>query len=310
MFLFNNRLYLFLYRTHVKLTGEHQLLVNSKFCEKMHWTDSPIGKQVNDYGRVVGLLDSFAFPGTPNDDVPVMIEWISGIGFCMEVRLKAPFNENLQKLNEEMKHLYPQDELTFLSIEQTISDYAASVRIFRNVTLWASVTILLIVMMGLMGYANDEIRLRSKEIAIRKVNGAETSDILRLLSQEVLWLAVPSVLLGVFGAYKTGQIWIGRFKDIVPLPVVGYVIVGCLLLAFIVGCVLLKTWYIAKENPVRSIRNEWEAVKKLFPSRNIQTFVPVNFTTSKPASDCFLLGMEVFGSIPSRMISLDSLTIN
>lgn len=238
------------------LTGEHQLLVNSKFCEKMHWTDSPIGKQVNDYGRVVGLLDSFAFPGTPNDDVPVMIEWISGIGFCMEVRLKAPFNENLQKLNEEMKHLYPQDELTFLSIEQTISDYAASVRIFRNVTLWASVTILLIVMMGLMGYANDEIRLRSKEIAIRKVNGAETSDILRLLSQEVLWLAVPSVLLGVFGAYKTGQVWIGRFKDMVPLPVAGYVIVGCLLLAFIVGCVLLKSWYIAKENPVKSIRNE------------------------------------------------------
>ncbi|WP_373827123.1 ABC transporter permease, partial [Bacteroides heparinolyticus] len=131
-----------------------------------------------------------------------------------------------------------------------------SVRIFRNVTLWASVTILLIVMMGLMGYANDEIRLRSKEIAIRKVNGAETSDILRLLSQEVLWLAVPSVLLGVFGAYKTGQIWIGRFKDMVPLPVTGYVIVGCLLLAFIVGCVLLKSWYIAKENPVKSIRNE------------------------------------------------------
>ena len=50
------------------LTGEGQLLVNSVFCEKMNWTDSPIGKRVNDYGTVVGLLDSFSFADMPNDN--------------------------------------------------------------------------------------------------------------------------------------------------------------------------------------------------------------------------------------------------
>ena len=52
------------------LTGEGQLLVNSVFCEKMNWTDSPIGKRVNDYGTVVGLLDSFSFADMPNDNLP------------------------------------------------------------------------------------------------------------------------------------------------------------------------------------------------------------------------------------------------
>lgn len=47
------------------LTGEGQLLVNSVFCEKMNWTDSPIGKRVNDYGTVVGLFDSFSFADMP-----------------------------------------------------------------------------------------------------------------------------------------------------------------------------------------------------------------------------------------------------
>lgn len=56
------------------LTGEGQLLVNSVFCEKMNWTDSPIGKRVNDYGTVVGLLDSFSFADMPNDNLPVMVE--------------------------------------------------------------------------------------------------------------------------------------------------------------------------------------------------------------------------------------------
>ena len=56
------------------LTGEGQLLVNSVFYEKMNWTDSPIGKRVNDYGTVVGLLDSFSFADMPNDNLPVMVD--------------------------------------------------------------------------------------------------------------------------------------------------------------------------------------------------------------------------------------------
>ena len=61
----------------------------------------------------------------------------------------------------------------FVQWKKEMRSYSESVRIFRDVTLLASVTILFIILMGLIGYVNDEIRLRSKEIAIRKVNGAE-----------------------------------------------------------------------------------------------------------------------------------------
>ena len=110
--------------------------------------------------------------------------------------------------------------------------------------------------MWLVGYVDDEIRLRSKEIAIRKVNGAETSGILRLLSRDVLWIAIPSVVLGTLGAYEVGQIWISQFSDVVLLPIVGYISIGFLLLAFIVGCVVMKSWHVANENPVKSIKSE------------------------------------------------------
>jgi len=156
------------------LTGEGQLLVNSVFCEKMNWTDSPIGKRVNDYGTVVGLLDSFSFADMPNDNLPVMVEWTGKTAATLHVRLKEPLDENLARLNEEMHRIYPQKSLVFRSVEQEMRSYAESVRVFRDVTLLVSLTILFIILMGLIGYVNDEIRLRSKEIAIRKVNGAET----------------------------------------------------------------------------------------------------------------------------------------
>ena len=160
--------------------------------------------------------------------------------FCLEARLKEPFDDNLRRLNEDMSRLYPQDDLVFRSMEQMLDNYAESVRVFRDVTLWASVTILFIILMGLVGY----------------VDGAETSGILRLLSRDVLWISIPSVVLGTFVAYEVGQIWISQFSDVVLLPIVGYISIGFLLLAFIVGCVVMKSWHVANENPVNSIKSE------------------------------------------------------
>lgn len=238
------------------LTGEGQLLVNSVFCEKMNWTDSPIGKRVNDYGTVVGLLDSFSFADMPNDNLPVMVEWTGKTTATLHVRLKEPLDENLARLNEEMHRIYPQKSLVFRSVEQEMRSYAESVRVFRDVTLLVSLTILFIILMGLIGYVNDEIRLRSKEIAIRKVNGAETESILLLLSRDVLWLAIPSVAIGIGGACRAGKLWASQFSDVVPFPIGGYILVGCLLLLFIVATVVLKAWCIANENPVKSIKSE------------------------------------------------------
>ena len=96
-----------------------------------------------------------------------------------------------------------------------------------------------------------------KEIAIRKVNGAETESILLLLSRDCAWLAIPSVASRYLGeACRAGKLWASQFSDVVPFPIGGYILVGCLLLLFIVATVVLKAWCIANENPVKSIKSE------------------------------------------------------
>lgn len=75
------------------------------------------------------------------------------------------------------------------------------VRVFRNATVVAGVVMFFIMLMGLLGYTADEVQRRSKEIAIRKVNGAEASSILSLLGRDVLWVAGPAVLVGVAASW-------------------------------------------------------------------------------------------------------------
>ena len=97
---------------------------------------------------------------------------------------------------------------------------------------------------------------RSKEIAIRKVNGAEASSILRLFSKDIFWISLPAVFLGGLGAWYIGGVWIEQFVEGVDFGICGFLLIACIVLLLIIGCVVFKAWRIANENPVDSIKSE------------------------------------------------------
>jgi putative ABC transport system permease protein len=234
-----------------------ELLVNETFVKQMRWTDDPIGQFVDHYGTVVGVVEDFV-----SDDFyfssmdPVAIAYQEEFNQCVHVKLKAPFKENLRKLNETMRQVFPDEDVLFLSLEEELLTQYKSVRQFGQATQMASVTILFLILMGLLGYTNDEVYRRSKEIAIRKVNGAEVHHILAMFSKDILYVALPSVILGVWASWYVSRIWIEMFAEQIPLRAFLFISIGALALAVIVGCVLARSWRIANENPVNSIKNE------------------------------------------------------
>jgi len=141
-------------------------------------------------------------------------------------------------------------------LEQALADSYNSVRVFRNSTIVATFVILFITLMGLIGYTNDETQRRSKEIAIRKVNGAEASGILELLAKDVLVTALPAVLLGTLASWYVGELWMSQFATTMGSTIPYYIMTALVTLLMIVGVVLVKTWKIANENPVISIKSE------------------------------------------------------
>lgn len=238
------------------LSGPNQLLVSPSYVEQMGWQGSGVGEVVTGMGTVVGVIEPFCVSTLPAGDEPLEIGWEGDLGDCLHVRLKEPLAENLRKLNDAMKEMYPQEEIVFYSLEQDLERGYHPTRIFRDATMLASITILFITIMGLIGYTNDEVRRRSKEIAIRKVNGADTSIILQLLSKDIAWIALPSILIGVCGAYYVSDLWLSQFRDVIEPHIGWYVLVALCLLIFIIGCVVWKSWHIANENPVKSIKSE------------------------------------------------------
>ena len=153
--------------------------------------------------------------------------------------------------------MYPNRTPVFISYEQSLQNIFHKQHTFRNAVWIACIAILAITLMGVIGYTNDEVHRRSKEIAIRKVNGAEVGNILQILCRDVAIIAVPSVAIGVLLSWQVGEMWVSsNFKDILTISPLLYIGVAIVTMLFILGTVIIKSWRVANENPVNSIKSE------------------------------------------------------
>ena len=198
------------------------------------------------------MVNSFFTP-----QLPVIMFGSDRMSYCnFTVRVSELTPEYLREMNDRIAELFPDEDVGFTVLKTIIESQYEGTRHFRDGVFVASIVILLITLMGLLGYITDEMHRRSKEIAIRKVNGATAPNILRLLSKDVLVTAFPAILLGVIASRVVGESWLRQFADKIPLTVFIFISTALLVLAIIWGCVILKSWNIANENPVRSIKNE------------------------------------------------------
>ncbi len=242
---------------------DKEILINEEMVRQIGWTDSPIGKNLedgkNNFGTIVGVVKDYVVQSAYMPQAPVALmsnlEWMNVLN-KRNIILKEPFGENLAKINTLMKEAFPTVDIVFRSARQEIDKQYQEVRRFRNVVIIASIAILLIALMGLFGFVNDEIQRRSKEIAIRKVNGAEVPDILRLVSGNIFWTALSAVLVGIVFAYIVSNKWLEQFSDRVSVNGGHFLVVIIIILLLIMGSVIGRSWNVANENPVNSIKNE------------------------------------------------------
>ena len=236
------------------------LLVNEEVVRRMKWTDGAVGKRLNnvpdEWGTIVGVFRDVRNEGFESPQQAIVLVANPYANLVSEVRLKPPYDDNLHRLNAFVEETFPDVYLHFVPLADKVRDMYSNVSRFRNAVWLTSAFIMLIVLVGLIGYVGDETRRRSKEIAIRKVNGACVADILRLLMRGILRVAVPTVLAGTVAAWLVGRVWLGQFVEQAVVSPLWLVLLALLLLALVVAVVVLKAWRIANENPVLSIKSE------------------------------------------------------
>ena len=162
-----------------------------------------------------------------------------------------------EKILEAIKEFAPDGE------EMEVKSYAAEVRAqyadnrkMRNTILVGALFALLISLIGLIGYVSDEANRRSKEIAIRKVHGAVSGEIVGLFVGEVLKLSLVAAVVGAVGAFFVARKWIEQFAfriNLSPWYFIGAAVIVLAIVAIVIG---VSSWRIARMNPVKSLKDE------------------------------------------------------
>jgi putative ABC transport system permease protein len=114
----------------------------------------------------------------------------------------------------------------------------------------------LVACLGLLGLAVFTAERRTKEIGVRKVFGARTRDIVRLLVWQASKPVVAANLIAWPLAWWAMRDWLNGFDARIALTPVPFVAAGALALAVAVGTVAAHTVRIARANPIHALRYE------------------------------------------------------
>ena len=110
--------------------------------------------------------------------------------------------------------------------------------------------------LGLLGMAEFSSVKRTKEIGIRKVNGAKVSEILSMLNKDfVKWVAIAFVLACPIAYYAMSK-WLENFAYKTTLSWWVFALAGVLALGIALLTVSFQSWKAATRNPVEALRYE------------------------------------------------------
>ena len=252
-----------------------EIVVDEKFVKKMaeftDWSDGAVGKQVfitghdrsDDTGRryftISGVYKSYLIGNLTGVDPRPSALFYGEIGSMRSWMPHTFFKvrpEALPKVRQALEKALEGREINILSYEEQMRAAYADSKKMRNTMAIGAVFSLLIALLGLIGFIRDESLRRSKEMAVRKINGATTRDILGVFSSDILKLSGVMAVIACIAAFFVARKWLEQFAEKVSLNPLYFIGGAVLVLLIVLGVVVLNCLRIASANPVESLKNE------------------------------------------------------
>ena len=256
-----------------------EMAVDEKFVTRMaefaDWSDGAVGKQVcitghdhpivlsNDMGvtpyTISGVYKSYLIGNLVRVDprpsvlfraeIGSMSSWMPHILFKVDPK-------SLPKVKEALEQALEGREINIISYEEQMRAAYDDSKKMRNTMALGAVFSLLIALLGLIGFIRDESLRRSKEMAVRKINGATTRDILSVFAKDIMKLSAVMAVIACVAAFFVAHKWLEQFAEKVSLNPLYFLGGAILVLLIVLGVVVLNCLHIARANPVESLKNE------------------------------------------------------
>lgn len=238
-------------------------MMADKLAIAMDWKDGVVGKTLRVSGHsdpsyeVIGVYDDIRTDAINSELMaPSALFYGNYAARNLVIKFHNLTAENLKKADVLIKGMLPDKDVSVVSYSVGMKDLYADSLQFRNSVLLGGIITLIITLVGLIGYISDETNRRGKEIAVRKINGATEKNILSLISLDVLYMALPAVIIGTIISRFVGEKWLQQFSEKIPLSTGLFIFCSVVVIVVILATVVYRSWQVAIANPVLSLKSE------------------------------------------------------
>ena len=223
--------------------------------------DNPIGAKLKHsrLGRnfeVIGVIKDFHLNSLDNPILPMYFSWFTSRNNQIVANISSvDMASTIEFIESEVEKITStKPHVSFLD-DEFDKQYQSDDNFAELVGYFAALAIL-IACMGLLGIATHAIKVRIKEVGIRKIMGASALQILFILMGSFLINVVISAVLAVPIGWLIMDRWLENYAYHINMSWWIFA-VACGLTVFIaMGTIIWQSWQASSQNPARLIRYE------------------------------------------------------
>lgn len=239
-----------------KYSSEGMPVVINESAKKLLGEKDVIGKRIGD-NIIVGVVKDFHFKPLQEKIEPLVISYNPEALTYMSIRINP---KNIQGTIKYIKETYERLRANCVFNYEFFDDIIA--KGYRkeqqqvSVFIWLSIISVIIAMLGILGLASFSAKRRTKEVGIRKVNGAGIEDIILILSREYALTVLFSFIISTPLAWWVMHRWLDNFAYRISLSWWIFAIAGIVTFVFAMLTISVITYRSARQNPVDCLRYE------------------------------------------------------
>ncbi len=215
-----------------------------------------IGEKIA-FGTVIGVVSDFNMYSLHEEISPMIIGLNPAMVHEIAIRINTEkIPETISYLKETWKATGGTTPFDFRFTDDVLQKiYESDLLFSKTIGLLAGIAIL-IAGLGLFGLSLLISSQKTKEIGIRKINGAKTPEVLNLLNRDFLiWVGIAFIIATPVSWYIMYK-WLQGFAYKTGLSWWIFLLAGMTALIITVITVSWQSWRAATRNPVEALRNE------------------------------------------------------
>ncbi len=242
---------------------ETAVVVNERWIRLMGYSDNyeeilnkAVSTSYHNF-RIIGIVPDFHFNSMHQSIAPLMMVWRERSVSVASVKIhRTNIPTAIQHIRETWAQYSPHEMIEYKFLEDSLAAlYDRENRLGLVFTSFSAFAII-IACLGLFGLTSFMVEKRTKEIAIRKVLGATTRNLLHLFSKDFLILVGLSLLFAIPLGYFALDYWLNTFPYHIKIPAAPFLVAAAtaiILTLLTVGFHVIKA---SHSNPAEPLKNE------------------------------------------------------